>query len=288
MRVNPVVLDGGGDYFTCKSGDRLFYREWVSTTPQKIVIGIHGLGGHSEYYIQVADQLIEHGISVYALDLKHHGHSDGRKGTVENFQELLDQLYEFVQFIRKKSQEIPIYLMGLSMGGTVILNYSLLYPEEIAGLICMAPGIAPKMNLSIKEYLLLPLLGFVYLVGKNKPIIKIGERSGEGSRNPLRLEYDQTDEYRLEKVSMRYLLQVNKWNKKVLKHIPDMAHPILIMMGTNDNLVSLEGVKDFYEQLTVEDKILVVLEGAYHCLFSDPAMLEEMGWDILRKWLSEH
>lgn len=288
MRVHPVANNGEGKYFECESGDKLYYRLWPAENQEKILIGIHGFGAHSEYYIQVADQLIEHGITVIGFDLKHHGNSEGIKGTVENYRELFEQFYEFVLMLFKKYKDIPIFLMGLSMGGMFILNYSLMYPDEITGLIAMAPGLKARLQLTIKDILKLPYIGLVRLFKKNKPIIDITQRGKLTSRNSLRLEYDENDPLRIQKVSPHYLLQVNKFMKRVFKRASEIAHPLLIMVGTDDLIVSKDGVKEFYDAITFNDKEYIEVKDSYHSLYSDPAMLEDMGWDKIREWLKNH
>ena len=288
MRTNPVANNGLEEYFNCKSGDELFYRIWESENQEKIVIGIHGLGAHSEYFIQVADQLINRGISVYALDLKYHGKSTGKKGDIKNFKELIEQLHEFICFIHNKNEKIPIYLMGISMGGTISINYSVLYPEEINSLILFAPAVKANVKLSFTDILKIPILAILYIFIKGKPIINILERSESITRNPLRVEYDKTDELRLNKISIRYLLQVASWTKKCSKKESEISHPILIIQGTDDKVVSPDSVKDFFEELKIQDKKFIELKDAYHSLFSDKAMIDENGWEMLRDWILNH
>ncbi|MHA1301591.1 MAG: alpha/beta fold hydrolase [Candidatus Helarchaeota archaeon] len=288
MRVNPKTTKGYGSFFRCKSGDRLYYRVWPRDNPKKIIIGIHGLAAHGEYYVQVADQLISSNITTYALDLKHHGRSDGKKGDLKNFQELIEQVNEFIMFIKSKHEKIPIFLMGLSMGGCITVNYAEMFPDTINGIILMAPAVKTNVKLSIKDVLSIIPMGIAYIFIKGKPLIDIKKRQGVGTRNPLRTEYDESDEYRLKKISMRYLLQVNKWVKKGFKNLEKIVCPVLIMIGTSDKLVSIEGVKEFYQKLTIEDKKLIEIKGAYHCLYSDPGMIEEGGWNELRSWILAH
>lgn len=288
MRIHPVANNGEGKYFECISGDKLYYRGWLAENHKKIIVGIHGFAAHSEYYVQVADQLIENGITVIGLDLKHHGHSSGSKGTVEHYEELFEQVHEFVLMLSKEYKDIPIYLMGLSMGGMLIINYSVMYPEEIIGIIAMAPAVKAKLKLSAKDILKLPYLGIMHLVKKNKPIIDITEQGKRTSRNPLRLEYDEEDNLRIKKVSSHYLLQMNKQVKKAFKNAENITHPILIMIGTQDLLVPQEGVRDFFNAITFHDKKLVEVQDSYHSLYSDIAMVEDKGWDKMREWLKNH
>ncbi|MHA1752925.1 MAG: lysophospholipase [Candidatus Helarchaeota archaeon] len=289
MRINPIANNGYSEYFECKSGDNLFYRVWKAENQTRIVIGIHGMAAHSEYYIQVADQLIDKGISVFALDLKHHGHSTGKIGDLKNFQELIDQVHEFILKIKNENSGIPIFLMGISMGGCLAINYSIKYPEDINGLILMAPAVKVNLKFSFYDILKLPILGIVYLVNKSKPIISIEKRSLDlGTRNPLRKEYDKNDEYRIKKVSVRYLLQINSWVKKAFKNRNKISHPVIIFQGSDDKLVSPESVEQFYKDLNINDKSLIILKGAYHTLFSDPAMENENGWKKMSEWILAH
>ena len=121
-----------------------------------------------------------------------------------------------------------------------------------------------------------------------KPVVNIGKRAGVTSRNPIRLEYQDNDPYRIQVLSSRFLLQMGIWVKKAFKNAQNISHPTLIMQGTADQLVSPDGVKEFFENLTVKDKELVLLDGAYHSLYSDPAMAEQKGWDKLRNWIQKH
>jgi len=47
-------------------------------------------------------------------------------------------------------------------------------------------------------------------------------------------------------------------------------------------------VEEFFKKITYPDKKLIELKGAYHCLFSDPAMVEQGGWKALRDWILAH
>ncbi|MBD3226862.1 MAG: alpha/beta fold hydrolase [Candidatus Lokiarchaeota archaeon] len=287
IRTNPVAKNGIGSYFETELGDNLYYRTWKSVNQSKIIIGVHGMAAHSEYYVLIADQLINSGVSIYALDLKHHGLSSGKKGDLKSFNEINLQLNEFIKMVKSKNENIQIYLMGISMGGVIAINYSVEFPESIDGLILMAPGVKTEFKLSFLDILKLPIYLIIYLVNKSKLIINIAERAAVGTRNPLRLDYQNNDELRISKVSLRYILNLNSYKKKAFKNAANVQHPLIIFQGTEDKLVSYEGVKSFFEKLPIKDKTFIELEGAYHSLYSDPSMIKE-GWQELREWISSH
>ncbi len=288
LRINPVANNGKGKYFLCESGDKIYCRIWESSSQKKILVALHGMGAHSEYYIQVADQLIDKGISVYALDIKNHGHSTGRKGDLKDFKEVLYQIHEIITKIREANKGIPIFLIGQSMGGMLTINYSVLYPEDITGIILMAPAVKSNFNLTASDIAKFPILLFAFIFARGKPVVNIAKRATVTSRNPLRLEYQEKDELRLKELSPRFLIGMAKWLKKAFTNAENITHPTLIMQGTDDQLVSPDGVKEFFEKLTVQDKEFILLDGAYHSLYSDPAMVQQKGWDKLRNWILNH
>ncbi len=288
MRIKPQV-NGTGQYFKTKSGDDLYYYSWsCGKELKKIVLGIHGMASHGIFYIQVADQLIPDNITVYALDLKHHGKSSGKKGDIDNFEEIIDQVGEFILFLKQKHEDIPIFLMGMSLGCTVAINYSVLFPNIINGLILMAPPVKTILHLTFRDFIESPYYLLTYLFFRGKPVIDLTKRHSLCSRNPWRIKYDEIDKLHLKKISLRYLLQGNEWDKKAHDNANKISCPVLILQGTADHTVSYEGVEEFYNKILYDDKKLVELKGAYHCLFSDPAMVEQGGWEELKNWLLSH
>lgn len=288
MRINPIANNGKEGFFECESGDQLYYRTWKSSNQKKILVALHGMGAHSEYYIIVADQLINEGISIYAPDVKGHGLTPGKKGDLKDFKEVYHQLNEFITKIHEDNPDHPIYLMGLSMGGMITINYSVQYPELIKGIILIAPGVKSTFKMKASDIAIMPLLVISAPFTKGKPIINIAKRGAITSRNPLRLKYQDNDKLRNDKLSPRLLLVTGNNVRRAFKNAANITHPTLIMQGTDDKLVSPEGIHEFFEAITIEDKELYMLEGAYHSLYSDPAMEEQRGWEKLLDWIDKH
>lgn len=289
MRVHPVAPDSQEGFFTTHSGDQLFYRKWVPVNPKQIVVAVHGMVAHNDYLVLVADQVIEKGVGLYALDLKHHGYSSGPKGDLEDFEEVIAQLHEFVENVKREIPELPVYILGISMGGAIVIHYHLLFSKDCAGLILMAPAVKTRVKISVRDAVVFPYLVLAFLLFRGKPVVNLAKRQagGLGTQNPLRIEWDADNPLRIKKISVRYLLNVNKWVKQAFRHAKDISCPIIICQGTDDKIVSPGGVKQFFDQLTTPDRTLVSLEGAYHSLFSDPVM-EDRGYAQLRAWLEKH
>lgn len=114
----------------------------VPTLP---VVLVHGLGEHAGRYDSFANHLVALGHTVYAMDLRGHGHSAGVRGDAPSLQHLIDDLHLFVQQVRQKSGQ-EILLAAHSMGGLLGTLLALQYPQQLAGLLLISPYYRPAFQ----------------------------------------------------------------------------------------------------------------------------------------------
>ena len=292
LRENPVASNSENHYFKSFDMTRIFYRVWrPQTTIKKIIIVAHGMGGHGEFFVLLADKLVEHEIMVIAPDYRNHGYSEGKKGDLKKFRDLLKDLHCFINFITDKHKNTPIYLCGESMGGTVCINFVKEFSEaflNLSGLILFSPGI--KVKFSKKSLLELILISFPLLIlrvfSPSMRIIPAKGREEQGIKNPIHQQYDLEDPLHLEKISARYLIQLLKFMRKTKKIAHLVTIPTIIFQGTQDKSISLEGVQEFFENISSSDKKLEVVEGGYHELLTDPNFQDK--WEVIINWLNQH
>src|SRR5271157_2032479 len=107
---------GPHELVTTSDGKTLFVRRWNSKgeAPVSVLI-FHGITGYSgPYGPMVAEQLSSAGSDVFALDLRGHGLSDGKRGDYPSHERLVKDLTETVAFVRSKSKKLVV--MGHSLG----------------------------------------------------------------------------------------------------------------------------------------------------------------------------
>jgi len=66
-----------------QNNDKIFYQYWQQKNPSAILVIAHGFGEHSDRYIEMAKHYHWFGMSVYALDHRGHGKSEGDRWNVE-------------------------------------------------------------------------------------------------------------------------------------------------------------------------------------------------------------
>jgi len=138
---------------------------WKSSGKPKAILQIaHGQAEHAERYDEFAQALNKAGYTVYANDHRGHGKT---AGSVENcgfFAEkkgwdlVQDDMYELTKVIKKENKNLPVFLLGHSMGSFLTRTYLFKYSNEIKGAILSGtagdPGLlgaAGKLIASIEE-----------------------------------------------------------------------------------------------------------------------------------------
>src|SRR5688500_7248515 len=105
-------------YFEGVGGIRLFYRSCELPRARAAIAIVHGHGDHSGRWESLATSLGTYGYSCYALDLRGHGLSEGRRGHVARFEFFLQDLDRFRREVEGLTDVgCPLFLLGHSFGG---------------------------------------------------------------------------------------------------------------------------------------------------------------------------
>ena len=89
------------------------------------VVIVHGLGEHSGRYREIATDLASAGWASVAADLPGHGNSPGRRGHIESYRRTLKEIGEMMRSAADLFPDVPLVLLGHSMGGNLAANYVL-------------------------------------------------------------------------------------------------------------------------------------------------------------------
>ena len=81
------------------------------------VVVAHGFAEYTRRQVNLAEALVSAGMSVLRYDMRGHGHSGGRRGHVERFDDYVDDLCDMVE--RARTPDVPLYVVGHSQGGLI-------------------------------------------------------------------------------------------------------------------------------------------------------------------------
>jgi acylglycerol lipase len=109
-----------------RDGTNLRILTWQAVgDPVAVALIVHGLGEHGGRYGTVAAALTGAGIETHAYDHRGHGGSGGRRGHVEQWSQLHDDLAERIVRLRTATPDLPLVLYGHSLGGLIASGYVL-------------------------------------------------------------------------------------------------------------------------------------------------------------------
>ncbi len=268
--------------FQGAGGLELYYQCWrPEEEPRAVLAIVHGFGEHSGRYMNVVNRLVPKGFAVWGFDHRGHGRSPGQRGYINEWAEFREDVHAFLQMVAGQEPGRPLFLMGHSMGGLIVLDYALHHPEGLNGVIASGPalgqvGIAPI------------LLTLSRLLSRIWPRLSLdtGLDATAISRDPEVVKAYQEDPLVHSKGTPRLGTEMEKTMEWVQAHAADLRVPLLILQGEADRLVPPEASRAFFEKVTSPDKEWHGYEGGYHEPHND--VTREQALSDLEQWLERH
>ena len=107
------------------------YEPPPAATARAAVLILHGWSDHAGRLTTTGERLRAAGLAAYAVDLRGHGRSGGRRGHLSRFSQLLGDLQAFRRAVRARSANPPPQvILGHSFGGLVALRYLETQPTD--------------------------------------------------------------------------------------------------------------------------------------------------------------
>lgn len=120
-------------------GVELHAREWEVAEPVAVAVVVHGLGEHAGRHDPVGSHLAERGVRTHAIDLKGFGRSTGRRAHAESLDEYHHDIEDLINAVAV--EDLPLVLLGHSMGGLIALDYALSDRRRPDLLVLSAPAV---------------------------------------------------------------------------------------------------------------------------------------------------
>lgn len=136
--ANAVMSDGA----------RLPLRVWSAETPHAIIVAVHGMNDYSNAFSMPGPWFAERGVTMLAYDQRGFGQAPGR-GLWAGHVRMVEDLKSVVELAHGKYPGLPVYLLGSSMGGAVVMrSFALAEPPKVDGVILAAPAVWGWRNMN--------------------------------------------------------------------------------------------------------------------------------------------
>lgn len=139
-RVTEPVM--GEDYILMPDSEKLPLRIWAPDgAPKAAILALHGFNEYSRSLEGPAEFWAGHGMVTYAYDQRGFGEAPNR-GLWPGTETLVADLRVAAGLVKERHPDVPVYLLGESMGGAVVLTaLGSADPPRATGAVLVAPAV---------------------------------------------------------------------------------------------------------------------------------------------------
>jgi len=254
-------------WFTTFDGLRLRARTWSpARTPAAVLVLVHGFTEHSGRYAHLAEHFCQRGYAVCAFDLRGHGGSQGDRAWVRSFDDYLSDVEGFLGDVRKQYEGKPLFVLGHSLGGTIVTLLAIDRQLAVTGAILsgaelkMPPHLFPVLR---------RLTGLVSPICPRLRLVRLGMK--RLSRDPQVVADFESDPLNFHgRFTVRIGAEILRALRRVAARMEDVRVPLLILHAGDDAVADVEGTRELYARAGSADKSLKIYDGLYHDLFHEP------------------
>lgn len=266
--------------WTTEDGLSIYAKEWPVQWPKAVLCIVHGLGEHLGRYEHVAAYFNSRNIAVLSSDQRGHGRSEGRRGHTPDYEALLKAIDQLLKEAKSRYPNLPVFLFGHSLGGNLVLKYTLARTPKLAGLLVSAPLILPgfpppKILLAFATF-----IRSIYPAFSQSSGLKVEHLS----RDKAVVEAYKNDPLVHGTITAALAVDMLAVGKELDTFSGRLSVPTLLMHGSEDKITSPEASRRFAER-TQRDVLFKEWPGLFHELHNEPEQQDVLNY--MWNWMQE-
>ncbi len=271
-------------YHIAADGHKLHYQIWKpgKDNLDTVLIFVHGLNEHSGRYTNPINYFVDKGYTIYLFDHKGHGKSDGLRSYVDNFDEYLEDLEHFTQFVNQSEKKKKIYMVGHSMGGQILLNYVARYKAPIDGFMTSSANIEMALKVpALKKMAGLWLAKYFPRFGLPNEIDPMWI-----SRDQDVVEKYKQDPLVSKKITLKLASEIMRNQESIMSLAKKITLPGFLMHGGADQICAADGTRKFYDKMGSTHKAIKIYDHFYHEIFNEIG--HEVVFQDMENWIKKN
>ena len=258
-------------------------RSWLPAKTEPltaIIIGVHGFNDYSNAFLSPGLYFAGNGVGVYAYDQRGFGAAKER-GIWAGEENLKSDLAQMVRAVRAKHPDVPVYILGESMGGAVVMTAlaDADFPK-VDGIILSAPAVwgSKTMNKFYQSTL--------WMAAHTIPWKRV---SGRGLKILASDNFDMlramgNDPLIIKETRIDAIYGIVQLMDDAYGSVEKIKVPVLLLYGMNDQVIPNKPIFDIASRLDAPYKLAYYPEG-YHMLLRDLKATAVM--DDVLSWVND-
>lgn len=284
----PALQSGAsGESFAAADGRTLPMKVWEAAgnagPPQAVFLALHGFNDYSNAFDTPGRWWAERGITTYAYDQRGFGATE-EAGVWAGVEPMAADLRTVVGLLRQRHPDTPLFLIGVSMGGAVILA-TLGDPAQQAGQVAGVEGVVLVAPAVWGRATMNPLYGAgLWVIAHTFPGWRpTGQSIGRlPSDNIEMLQALGADPLVIKKTRFDSVYGLVGLMDRALAAAPDVELPLLLLYGARDEIIPKEPTQRFACGLNGSHRMALYPDG-YHMLLRD--LQAEVVWRDVLSWV---
>jgi carboxylesterase len=203
---------------------------------------VHGFTGTPQSLRGWGQHLADAGLSVSVPRLPGHGTSVA-EANLTHWEDWYAEVERQLALLRERCDDV--FVMGLSMGGTLSIRLAEEHGDEIAGLVLVNPSLLTKRP----DRFLLPVLRWL------KP-------TWPGIASDIKK--DGSTELAYAQIPVKAAYQLSRLWLTTRGDLDKVTQPLLVLRSTEDHVVEPDSARMLLEKVSSADVREVLLENSYH------------------------
>jgi len=267
-------------YFENKQNQRIFYQCWLpENDPKTILILCHGLNEHSGRYHHLAKYFTDQGYGVYGFDHIGHGKSDGTRSYVKDFPTFTDPILITLEIIRATNPDVPVYLVGHSLGGLIAAKFLIDHQDRISG------AVLSGALVSVPDFISDLTIKIGTIISKFIPKLRlIGiDKSALSRDSKVVSDYINDPLVYIGKSTARISAVINEGISYVEEKGASISLPIMILHGGKDRICNPSWSTFLHNLVSSQQNHLIIYDELFHEIYNEPE--QETVFNDVLSWL---
>ncbi|MGZ5076835.1 MAG: alpha/beta hydrolase [Methylobacter sp.] len=274
----------GENIFLTEDGVSLPLRRWLPKTEARaVIIALHGFNDYSRFFDTPGDYFSKQGIACFAYDQRGFGMAP-KRGLWAGSETYTSDLQSLVRLVKQRYPKQPVYLLGESMGGAIVITaMSQAEMPEVAGIILAAPALWARSTMPWYQ------TGLLWTLAHSLPWLTL---TGEGvhvvaSDNIDMLRAMGRDPWVIKATRVETVYGLTDLMDTAFDSAALLRGNTLLLYGEKDEIIPKEPTYAFLQRFletNPAEKTVAIYQHGYHMLLRD--LQAPTTWKDIAAWIN--